>query len=81
MKKNRNNDPTFDSRSSNYHIPVLLNEVIDGLLIKPNSVYVDCTFGGGGHSKAILEKSDANSKLVAFDQDEEAGIIFPMMNG
>lgn len=55
-----------------YHIPVLLNEVIEGLNIKPNGLYVDCTFGGGGHSKAILEKLSAGGKLVAFDQDEDA---------
>ncbi len=55
-----------------YHIPVLLNETIDGLNINPEGIYVDCTFGGGGHSKAILEKLSANGKLVAFDQDEDA---------
>ena len=53
-----------------YHVPVLLNEVIDGLRINPDGIYVDCTFGGGGHSKDILEKLGANGKLVAFDQDE-----------
>lgn len=55
-----------------YHIPVLLNEVVDGLNIQPGGVYVDCTFGGGGHSKAILEKLGPTGKLVAFDQDEAA---------
>jgi 16S rRNA (cytosine1402-N4)-methyltransferase len=55
-----------------YHIPVLLAETIDGLNIKPDGIYVDCTFGGGGHSKAILEKLSAKGKLVAFDQDEDA---------
>ncbi|HEX4877965.1 MAG TPA: 16S rRNA (cytosine(1402)-N(4))-methyltransferase RsmH [Chitinophagaceae bacterium] len=55
-----------------YHVPVLLNEVIDGLRINPEGVYVDCTFGGGGHSKAILEKLGAKGKLVAFDQDADA---------
>ena len=55
-----------------YHVPVLLNEVIDGLRINPEGIYVDCTFGGGGHSKAILEKLGANGKLVAFDQDADA---------
>lgn len=58
--------------SSGYHVPVLLNEVIEYLDIKPGGVYVDCTFGGGGHSRAILEKLNANGKLVAFDQDEDA---------
>lgn len=55
-----------------YHVPVLLNEVIDGLRINPDGIYVDCTFGGGGHSKAILEKLGAKGKLVAFDQDTDA---------
>lgn len=55
-----------------YHVPVLLNEVIDGLRINPEGVYVDCTFGGGGHSRAILEHLGAKGKLVAFDQDTDA---------
>jgi 16S rRNA (cytosine1402-N4)-methyltransferase len=55
-----------------YHVPVLLNEVIEGLSIKPDGIYVDCTFGGGGHAKAILEKLSSNGKLVAFDQDPDA---------
>ncbi|MET0464356.1 MAG: 16S rRNA (cytosine(1402)-N(4))-methyltransferase RsmH [Chitinophagaceae bacterium] len=55
-----------------YHIPVLLEETIDGLQIKPDGIYVDCTFGGGGHSRAILEKLGPEGKLVAFDQDEDA---------
>ena len=62
---------------SAYHIPVLLNEVLDGLSIKPGGVYVDCTFGGGGHSRAILERLDANGKLIAFDQDEDAKTNIP----
>lgn len=55
-----------------YHVPVLLHETIEALAIKPDGVYVDCTFGGGGHSKAILEKLNANGKLIVFDQDEDA---------
>jgi 16S rRNA (cytosine1402-N4)-methyltransferase len=58
--------------SSTYHIPVLLHECISNLNIKPDGVYVDLTFGGGGHSKAILEKLGPNGKLFAFDQDEDA---------
>lgn len=57
---------------SGYHIPVLLNEVLNGLSIKPDGVYVDCTFGGGGHSRAILEKLGPSGRLIAFDQDEDA---------
>ena len=55
-----------------YHIPVLLNETIDGLNIQPDGVYVDLTFGGGGHSRAILEKLGANGRLFSFDQDLDA---------
>ncbi|MEO7801186.1 MAG: 16S rRNA (cytosine(1402)-N(4))-methyltransferase RsmH [Ginsengibacter sp.] len=58
--------------ASNYHVPVLLNEVIDGLRIKPSGIYVDCTFGGGGHSAEILKRLDTEGKLLAFDQDEDA---------
>ncbi len=56
----------------NYHTPVLLNECIDGLNIQPNGVYVDCTFGGGGHSLAILQQLNEKGKLIVFDQDEDA---------
>jgi 16S rRNA (cytosine1402-N4)-methyltransferase len=55
-----------------YHNPVLLKETVDGLNIKPNGVYVDVTFGGGGHSKEILSRLGAEGKLFAFDQDEDA---------
>ncbi|MFT3910122.1 MAG: 16S rRNA (cytosine(1402)-N(4))-methyltransferase RsmH [Ferruginibacter sp.] len=58
--------------TNDYHVPVLLNEVIDGLDIKAGGVYVDCTFGGGGHSKAILNKLGSNGKLIVFDQDVSA---------
>lgn len=55
-----------------YHIPALLSETIEGLNIKPDGTYVDVTFGGGGHSRAILEKLNSRGKLIAFDQDEDA---------
>lgn len=58
--------------NNEYHIPVLLNEVIEGLHIDPDGVYVDCTFGGGGHSRAILQQLSSKGKLIAFDQDEDA---------
>ena len=58
--------------NQDYHIPVMLNECIEGLKIKPDGVYVDVTFGGGGHSRAILEALGPNGKLIAFDQDEDA---------
>src|SRR5436190_12615240 len=65
-------DQLINQSTETYHIPVLLRETIEGLSIQPGGVYVDCTFGGGGHSKAILEKLAANGKLIAFDQDEDA---------
>ena len=55
-----------------YHNPVLLNESVAGLNIKPEGIYVDVTFGGGGHSREILSRLDENGKLFAFDQDEDA---------
>jgi 16S rRNA (cytosine1402-N4)-methyltransferase len=55
-----------------YHNPVLLQASVDGLNIKPDGVYVDVTFGGGGHSKEILSRLGPNGKLFAFDQDEDA---------
>ena len=61
-----------DQPAGKYHVPVLLQEVIDALNIKPDGIYVDCTFGGGGHSKAILEKLGQQGRLIAFDQDEAA---------
>lgn len=60
-----------------YHIPVLLAEVIEGLSIKPDGIYVDCTFGGGGHARAILEKLGPQGRLVAFDQDSDARANLP----
>jgi len=55
-----------------YHTTVLLHEAVDGLAIKEDGVYVDATFGGGGHSRAILEKLGPKGKLIAFDQDADA---------
>ena len=55
-----------------YHNPVLLHPSIDGLNINPNGVYVDVTFGGGGHSREILNRLGADGKLFAFDQDQDA---------
>lgn len=56
----------------NYHIPVLFEEAINALNIKPNGIYVDCTFGGGGHSKGILERLNNEGHLICFDQDADA---------
>ena len=55
-----------------YHVPVLLKESVDGLGIKPDGVYVDVTFGGGGHSREILSRLGAKGHLYSFDQDEDA---------
>lgn len=55
-----------------YHIPVMLNECIEGLQIKPDGIYVDVTFGGGGHSREILKRLGEKGKLFAFDVDEDA---------
>lgn len=55
-----------------YHNPVLLKETVDGLDIKKDGVYVDVTFGGGGHSREILKRLGKNGKLIAFDQDQDA---------
>ncbi|MDD4632704.1 MAG: 16S rRNA (cytosine(1402)-N(4))-methyltransferase RsmH [Proteiniphilum sp.] len=55
-----------------YHIPALLNESIEGLDIRPSGVYVDVTFGGGGHSSEILRRLNGDGRLIAFDQDEDA---------
>jgi 16S rRNA (cytosine1402-N4)-methyltransferase len=63
---------TTMSNHSSYHLPVMLDECIDALDIQAGGIYLDVTFGGGGHSKAILSKLSANGKLFAFDQDEDA---------
>ena len=63
--------------SSPYHIPVLFYETIEALQIKPNGVYVDCTFGGGSHSRGILDRLGPDGKLIAFDQDEDAKSNLP----
>ena len=59
---------------SNYHNPVLLHESLEALAIRPDGTYVDVTFGGGGHSRAILAQLGEKGKLIAFDQDEDAGV-------
>ncbi len=75
-KQNENHLP-LEASDSTYHVPVLLQEVIEGLQIKSDGIYVDCTFGGGGHSKAILALLGPDAKLVVFDQDEDAKANVP----
>ena len=61
--------PTF---CPSYHVPVLLRETVDGLDVKPDGVYVDVTFGGGGHSREILSRLGSEGRLFSFDQDADA---------
>lgn len=75
MSDNENhNAESFPPASGNpdYHVPVLLQETVDGLNIRPDGIYVDCTFGGGGHSGEILKRLGKNGQLLAFDQDADA---------
>lgn len=62
-----------------YHVPVLLNESIEGLNIHPNGVYVDVTFGGGGHSREILSRLKEGCSLYSFDQDADAELNISKM--
>jgi len=63
--------------ANNYHVPVMLQPCIDGLNIKPDGVYVDVTFGGGGHSKEILKHLGPKGTLIAFDQDPDVQANIP----
>lgn len=72
MSNENGNIPIPNSKLQDYHIPVLLNETIAGLNIKPGGVYVDCTFGGGGHSRFVLQQLNNDGKLFVFDQDADA---------
>ncbi len=80
METGTNDNASFQNKQGNdndYHIPVLFSETLEGLAIKPKGVYVDCTFGGGGHSKGILQQLGADGTLVAFDQDADAAANLP----
>jgi len=70
--KPRNIKPETTDEQQVYHVPVLLHETTTALSIKPDGVYVDCTFGGGGHSREILQHLGSEGKLYVFDQDEDA---------
>lgn len=72
MKGTTNHKNESTDQPINYHIPVMLKEATEALNIKPDSVYVDCTFGGGGHSKEILNHLGKDGKLIVFDRDEDA---------
>ncbi len=62
----------METSEPSYHVPVLLHETIEALQVRPDGLYVDCTFGGGGHGRAILEQLGPKGRLVAFDQDADA---------
>src|SRR5688500_13547412 len=74
---NQPDDKAFDQSGNAYHIPVLLKEAIEGMNLHPSGTYVDCTFGGGGHSRVILERLDQNGRLFVFDQDADAKSNMP----
>ncbi len=69
--------PQSENESDEYHIPVLLQQCIEGLNIQQDGTYVDCTFGGGGHSKSILSQLSPTGKLFVFDQDQDARVNAP----
>ena len=67
------------STAESYHTPVMLNESVDALNIKPGGIYVDATFGGGGHSKEILARLNGNGRLFGFDQDADTEANIPKL--
>lgn len=69
--------PPLHNEEGAYHLPVLLEETLDNLRIRPTGRYVDCTFGGGGHSRGILEKLGPKGRLFTFDQDKDARANLP----
>ncbi len=70
--RDNHNAASFSPGNADYHIPVLLQETVGGLNIQPDGIYVDCTFGGGGHSGEILKRLGKNGQLLVFDQDADA---------
>ncbi|MCD2423350.1 16S rRNA (cytosine(1402)-N(4))-methyltransferase RsmH [Niabella pedocola] len=80
MAKDKQKEKLVDpaaAQPEGYHVPVLLHETIAALNIRPDGVYVDATFGGGGHSAAILTQLGAHGRLIAFDQDADAADNLP----
>src|SRR6266542_3659380 len=81
--ENRKSDPDsyrHVNHKSDYHTAVLYNESLDALQIKPGGIYVDCTFGGGGHSRGILDKLHASGRVIAFHQDADSQRNLPEDN-
>ena len=62
----------MEEKDSCYHVPVMLRESLEGLDIRPDGIYVDVTFGGGGHSREILKRLGSEGELYGFDQDADA---------
>lgn len=62
----------MENNAATYHVPVLLKQSVDYLVTRPDGVYVDATFGGGGHSREIISRLDGNGRLYSFDQDQDA---------
>ncbi len=77
MPVNKIEEIESENSGSSYHVPVLLKESVDALNIDPNGIYVDCTFGGGGHTREILSRLNKDGRLYAFDQDEDAKVNLP----
>jgi 16S rRNA (cytosine1402-N4)-methyltransferase len=77
MKRIGDSDAGHEEVGSAYHVPVLWEESLDGLAIRPDGVYVDCTLGGAGHTRGILSRLGPNGRLFAFDQDADAAKNLP----
>jgi 16S rRNA (cytosine1402-N4)-methyltransferase len=76
-KMNENSEAQFPSAKEVYHVPVMLKEAVDALVTNPSGIYVDCTLGGGGHSREILSRLNSAGRLIVFDQDPQAKINVP----
>lgn len=79
MTQKDKNEPTIAAENE-YHVPVLFEASLKALQIRPDGIYVDCTFGGGGHSAGILKQLGPKGKLIAFDQDADAAANLPKDN-
>jgi 16S rRNA (cytosine1402-N4)-methyltransferase len=76
-KVNENSEAQFPPAKEVYHVPVMLKEAVDALVTNPSGIYVDCTLGGGGHSREILGRLNSAGRLIVFDQDPQAKINVP----
>lgn len=76
-KSDKKTGTNEEAAEQHYHVPVMLLESIDALVVDPSGTYVDCTFGGGGHSREILSRLSADGRLYAFDQDSDARANVP----